>query len=355
MRSSAAARADAALSTLVAAVQYNCDVSDARHARDGALCTYLLGMRELYRWWAGAAPGVVPDRNAVGAFIAAREAAWDTLHESGASYRSLPIGAGVEAFDEAGTDAMLGRRRLVYGGGIGRFGAPVFFLAERLCEVELDGARVVYAGAELARGVVAPPAMSRGGRIVVRTDAMRRWLWTRAESPPHRAQAPGFAALIATYGDTAHDAIERIVTDQAETLALHEIGEQRAGSLLGGEWERMLIALDDRRAESLVRAVRDLLADCLVTLPVLAQRGTVPALHFWFANLEGLRRALAPRLAALWSPHAVINPDAILETCAAEQKRQHGTALELLDRWRSGGVRPVQQAVDALLAAVQGA
>lgn len=337
--------------SLVATVQYNCDVSDARHARDGALCTYLLGMRELYRWSAGAPPGVALDRTAVGAWIAAREAAWDGLHDSAAAYRALPVGAGIDAFDESQADAALCACGLVYGGGVGRFGAPVFFLAQRLRETELDGITVLYTGTELARGIVAPPALSRGGRVVVRTDAMRRWLWTRAEAGPRRAPATALAALIETHGGSTADAIEQIVADQAETLALHEIGEVRAGNLLGPEWERMLVALDDRRTESVVRGVRDLLADCLVTLPALVDQRATASLRFWLANLEGLRRALAPRLAAL-APTAG-DASAILDACGAEGERHRQTAFELLACWRSGGAAAVRRSVDALLGSAQ--
>ena len=353
MTPAAAAHLDPSLVPLVATVQHNCDLSDARHARDGALCTYLLGMRELYRWWSGARPGTVLERSAVGAFIAVREAAWDGVDDSAAPYRPLPLGAGVEAFDETLTDVILRPRRLVYGGGVGRFGAPVFFLAERLHEVAHDGMRIIYAGAELARGVIAPPAMSRANRIVVRTDALRRWLWTRAESGANQGHAHGLAALIAAQGGAVHDAIERIVLDQAETLALHEIGELRAGHLLGPEWERMLIGLHDRQVESIARAVRDLLADCLVTLPALAQRRATPALHFWFANLEGLRRSLAPGLAALGSPHHAADVDTIQETAAAECAHHYATALELLDRWHRGGAPLVREATTATLASLQ--
>ena len=39
----------AGMAALVQAVQTNCDIADARHARDVSLCTYLLGMREFFR------------------------------------------------------------------------------------------------------------------------------------------------------------------------------------------------------------------------------------------------------------------------------------------------------------------
>jgi hypothetical protein len=242
----------------------------------------------------------------------------------------------------------------VYGGGIGRFGAPVFFLAERLHETVQEGLTVVHAGLEFARGIVAPPATSRDGRIVVRTDAMRRWLWTRVEAGPHRGRAGELAALLAACGTTTAQAIERLVADQADTLVLHELGEVRAGALLGPDWERMLLALDDRRAESVARAVRDLLADCLVTLPALVERRETVALRFWFANLEGLRRSLALRLAAL-ATRRELDLHAILDASAAEHTHHRDTALGLLESWRAGGAPAVGQTVDALLANAQAA
>ena len=51
---------------LVAAVQANCHISDARHARNMTLCTYLLEMRECYRRERGFAPGVPLARAEVG-------------------------------------------------------------------------------------------------------------------------------------------------------------------------------------------------------------------------------------------------------------------------------------------------
>jgi hypothetical protein len=50
----------AALATLVQAVQTNCHIADARHAADLTLCTYLLQMREFYRWEQGLPLGAQP-------------------------------------------------------------------------------------------------------------------------------------------------------------------------------------------------------------------------------------------------------------------------------------------------------
>ena len=50
------------------------------------------------------------------------------------------------------------------------------------------------------------------------------------------------------------------------------------------------------RPELYARAVRDNLADCLVTLPTLLARDAQPSLHFYFANFEGMRKKLFPLL-----------------------------------------------------------
>ena len=39
-----------ALELLKRAVQANCDIADARHARGMTMCNYLLAMRDLFRW-----------------------------------------------------------------------------------------------------------------------------------------------------------------------------------------------------------------------------------------------------------------------------------------------------------------
>jgi hypothetical protein len=59
----------------------------------------------------------------------------------------------------------------------------------------------------------------------------------------------------------------------------------------------MRLALGQRRIDMRVRAVRDQLADLEVTLPSLIERRQSAALHFWFANYEGLREQLFPGLA----------------------------------------------------------
>ena len=38
------------MQALIESVQHNCDIVDARHGSDYGICTYLMKMRELFRW-----------------------------------------------------------------------------------------------------------------------------------------------------------------------------------------------------------------------------------------------------------------------------------------------------------------
>jgi hypothetical protein len=339
------------LAPLVDVVQRNCDVADARHAREKSMCTYLLDMREHYRWAASLPLGAAPDRALLSDWIAQREKRWDGLApEEADSFMPLPLGDGVNPFDETGANTRLAEHGLVYGAGIGLFGAPLFFLATRLAEQMRDGARVIITEREWARGVAAPPATSRDATVIVRRDSLRRWLWTRVEAGSRRGTENAFAAALRAYAvtDDAADTIDRMARGETETLILHELGELRAGAQLGADWEEMLGA-SDRRTELLLRAVRDLLADCLVTLPQLLARDDDASLFFWFATFDGLRRQLAPELAAPCSESNRIHRAALTTAVRAGEAHWHTRAQELLAAWHGGGSAALARVASAFL------
>jgi hypothetical protein len=284
---------------LVEAVQRNCDIADARHGRDAALCSYLLEMREYFRWTHGLPLEAAPNAQSLGRWVGEREALWATLEET--EFAPLPVaGAQFDPFDSAAVNRALGDAGLVYSGGVGRFHRPHFFLAERSRAERRDGLEVLVSGCEFARDLAGGLGALQGTTIHVRADAVRRWLWQRIElwtarplEGPLRAALDGFGYRT---GDGA--AFERVVAAQVEAVILHELGEARAGAALGEAWEAMLGGFERAPAELLARAVRDNLADCLSTVPALVERGDAPAIHLWFAGFEGLRRELFPRLVA---------------------------------------------------------
>jgi hypothetical protein len=287
------------LGPLVCAVQTNCHIADALHATDLSLCTFLLQMREFYRWEMGLPFGAALARDAVGAWLAERESHWSELE--GQDFVSLPTGEGgqFDAFNVAGLNERLLPHGLIYGAGLAGPHRPGFFLAQLdALRQRDDGLTVQVCGRELARGLFAPPAALQGDTIVLRRESLARWLWEKFEVfDLKRADGP-FKAVSDAYG-LAHDfhaGLPRMLEEQGETLILHEVGEHRAGRWLEPGWEALRLTLHDRRTDLHVRAVRDLLADLVVTLPTLLQRDAATAVHFWFAGFDGVRRLLYPSL-----------------------------------------------------------
>ena len=339
---------------LIAAVQRNCDLADAVHAREKSLCTYLLNLREYFRWQTDLPLGTAPDRDRLGRWISGREQAWDRLRlQAEEGFEPLPLAfRQVDPLDEEIVNASLAPHRLVYGAGIGLFGAQLFFLAEVASSTTRDGVPVLVAGRELARGLAAVPATSRAGAIVVRGDALRRWLWTRLEGRPRGRRPDALSVALDLYGgdEDPTAAVDRIVEAATETVILHELGELHAAAELGPEWEQMLAGTDDRRMELLLRAVRDLLADTAVTLPELLQRDDPGALLFWVSSFDGLRRELAPELGRAFDAQDSqrLRP-ALQAALPGHQQRWQQQALELRDAWRSGGTPALAHALEPLL------
>jgi hypothetical protein len=290
------------LDRLIAAVQRNCDIADARHARDATLCTYLLQMRERYCWECNLPLAAQPPREDLSRWLTAREAAWVALED--AAFEPLPLGErSFDPFDAGALNETLLAHGRVYGAGYGRFQRPHFFIADlESCDTR-DGIRVLIAGREHARDLAAPPAALQGDTIFLRRDALRRWLWDKVDLWRMKRSDGALSRAMTIWGLQEGDDVdgfERMVAAETESVLLHELGEARAGGLLGGRWEDMLAGLAERRAELLARAVRDNLADCLSTLPALLERDASASLHFYFSQFDGLRRELFPGLASAY-------------------------------------------------------
>lgn len=324
------------LKQLREAVQANCNIADARYAREMTMCNYLLAMRELYRWEEGL-PLHQPLKQAeLSAWIARREGLWNELED--ADFLPVPVGGGCDPFDNAAINAALAPLGLVYAGGLGRWGKPHFFLGDLARQEARHGLTVLVSEREHARDLFAPPAALRGGMVFLRLDALRRWLWEKTEIWGVRQADGALKAALDGYGfaGDAEAALDRMAAEEAETLILHEVGEGLAEPLLGPAWREMLGGLSQRRAELLARAVRDNLADCLSTLPALIERNAGPSIHFYFANFDGMRRSLFPRLAAAYATWHRTGDDADLRLAFRDgQTHWREAALRLLATWQN--------------------
>jgi hypothetical protein len=284
------------LPQLARAVQHNCNISDARHAGDYGLCTFLLKMREYYRWENALPFSRALPKDALGDWLSTREQHWSAIEDQ--AFQPLPLaGDAVDPLAAERINQALLPQALVYSAGYGRLQKPVFFLGELLRVEERAGCTILISSREHARELAAPPAMLQGRTIFVRLESVRRYLWEKIEEWRWRQQDKRMARALASY-DFAADgeaALQRMADNELETMILHELGEAMAGELLGEGWAEMISSVARPRSELVARAVRDLLADCLSTLPALLQRENLPALHFHFASYDAPRRQLFPQ------------------------------------------------------------
>jgi hypothetical protein len=292
---------DFRLDAIVSAVQKNCHISDAQFAADLTLCTFLLKMRELYRWEHEIPLTQDMAKREVGDWMNERERFWEAVEA--APYEPLPLAVGnVDPFEVARANRELAPHGLVYSGGFGRACKPHFFLGSLLREEMREGFKVYVSGCEFARDLDAPPGMMLDDTIFVRTESLQRWLWEKYEEWNWNHRNEAMTRAVAHYdfaGDPAA-ALHSMTATETESVILHELGEARVGAELGEDWSQLLAAVMRSRAEIMARAVRDLYADCLSTLPGLLARENSAAIHFYFANFTGMRRMLFPELAVAY-------------------------------------------------------
>ena len=342
------------LDRLVDAVQANCHIADARHAGDLTLCTYLLEMREFYRWEHGTAFTEQPPRAEIGAWIAEREALWESFAD--ADFLPLPItGRQFEPFDSTTINEVLAPHGLVYGAGVARFGKPQFFLGELKRLEQRNGLRILVAGCEYARNLAAAPATLLDATIQLRQESLQRWLWGKFEAWGLKKPGGALHATLRAYGFDLDPqaALARMTAAESETLILHELGEFEAGQLLGGEWPDMCSDFTSRRAELVARALRDNLADCLVTLPTLLDRGAATSIHFWVSNFDGLRRELFPGLTHAYAEWCDGKQRPLAEAIAAGREHSRDLCERALALHRNPGA-DAPNAIEALVAATPG-
>lgn len=305
---------DNAFRPLLAAVQKNCNISDALHAGDYTLCVYLLKMREYFRWEKGYGFSATLPHADVGSWLKEREQLWETLEDE--PFAALPVAhAEHDPFDAQRINQALNPHGLVYSAGLGQYGRPHFFLAKLEQRQEHEKFTVLIAADEFARDLTAPPAMSLGNTIFVRRESLRRMIWEKIEEWRwNKLDNPmGRAIHCYDFDQDTETALNQMTDDQISTLLLHEIGEVMAHDHLGDAWEEMLSGLPRSRIEILLRAIRDHLADSLSTLPALIAENATTKIHFYIAMLTNLRKSLAPGLVLAYEDWRVTQSNSAFE------------------------------------------
>ncbi len=276
-------------------VQKNCDICDARYAANYTLCVYLLKMREYFRWENGYTYDDTLPNEAIGSWVQERESLWEELEKE--SFIPLLIdGKKFDPFDTDNINNALAPKGYVYSGGIGLRSAPHFFLGKLETKEVYNDFTMYVSADECARDLTAPPAMTLGKNVFIRRESLRRYLWEKFQEWQWHKHDNAMARALAFY-DFDHNveiALDDMTDNELEAVALHEIGEFIATQQLSESWRKMIISLPRSRTEIMARAVKDLLADCLSTLPGLIENYNPASLHFYAANFVAMRKELFP-------------------------------------------------------------
>ena len=287
------------------------------------MCSYLLEMQQYYRWENGIPYAANLKKNDVGEWLSEREKFWSEIEHL--PYLPLPLGEDCDPFESDEINRRIVPEGYVYSAGYGRFGKPHFFLGKLFNQERRGNYRILVSGCEYARDLTAPPAALQNGTIYLRREGVYRMIWERSWK-----NGEGCTGV----------AMEDRVDKESEAIILHELGEGMAGELLGAQWEEMLASAQVKE-EVIIRAVRDLLADCLSALPVMIERREECMLHSYHENLSGMRQELFPLFLESfrkWRASGDMMP--LIE--AAERGREHwlNVAKSLLERSRNGEPLP---------------
>ena len=135
---------------LASVVQYNCDISDARHAGDYGLCSFLLKMREYYRWENEVPLTRALPKDELGEWLTTRETHWNGIEADDFAPLALARGE-LDPFDADAANRELLPQGYVYGAGYGRLQKPVFFLGRLLRLEARAGFTILVSSCEYAR------------------------------------------------------------------------------------------------------------------------------------------------------------------------------------------------------------
>lgn len=264
------------------------------------MCTFLMKMREYYRWENELPYSDNLPRKEVGDWLVQREKDWEKLE--GDDFSPLPLSETsetVDPFDMDRANKLLIPMGYVYSSGYGIFNKPLFYLGKLDKKESHEGATLFISSCEYARDLVAPPAMSRGGKIFIRGESVKRFVWERLEEWRWGKQKEGpLPKALDELGQSsdADQQLNSLSTLQTEIMVQHELGELSIGKRLGKRWEQLLSRTAGTKAEFIMRGLRDNLADCIRTVPYLLSLSSPASLHLYFSNFSGLRRHLFPGL-----------------------------------------------------------
>jgi hypothetical protein len=332
---------------LKAVIKRNCDISDARYWGNYSICGLLLSLRGLFRHEKQIQPWEAIPHEAISAWIADREGLWHRIEDS--DFLELPVsGEEYGPFDLEGINRQLAAEGIIYGAGLGVYGKPSFFLAELLSNDSIDGYAVSISGREFVRDLAAYPAMFQDNAIFVRREALAALLWDKLEEIRLSRNRGALLYAFSQFGITPEEVsseslytrVLQIAEGETGVYIRHEIGEAVEGDILGVRWRELLSGRFNRRVETYVRSVKDILSDTSEKgmLKYIIEHEKKGALGFYLSFMGGFRSAIFPEIGELFPSFAEKGDWSVVEEARGKgYRRAAALAASILEISRLRG------------------
>ena len=319
-------------------VQHNCELSDARYMGNFSLCTFLLLVRNFYKWHCGLEPWEEGESDQTLAWIEKQEEEWEKMN----AVDFVPISCGdnsCDPFELEEINRFLQRENLLYGAGYAYGLKPTFFLAQVERTEEIDTLKLIFLGKEIARDVPAPPAMRQGENIYIRRNSARYYLYDRIfERFTSKKKSVVWALVkwnVQCYGDLPKK-LDDIVDQEIMSMAYHEVGEALE-NVFGDAWGEILSRFALTSVERFARSVKDVLADTHPNglLGHLITEKKTSSLGFYISFLDGFSKLLCPEIQSAFDRFMVSEDWTIVEEARqAGYDKNRAIAVQLLELCR---------------------
>jgi hypothetical protein len=289
------------IENIASQVQENCELSDAKNWGAYTICGLLIRLTDLYRWSKGIEPWVAIENPRLMEWVGEKEKIWEKIR--GGEYKNIAIDRSeFDPFDLEGINDMLVGGDYVYGAGYVTKMKPSFFLGKIEEKHKRSEHETIIIGEELARDLITSPAMYQDGKIFVRTQPAKSFVWDKIAE----YRFGGAKRLKNAFGECGVDIddikdfeeVNRIATEEIESYIRHEIGEARDTTFPDEVWEEIVSAYPQTLVEKFARAVKDILADTNEHGPLayIVEGERKGSLGFYIAFLGGMRKVLFPEI-----------------------------------------------------------
>jgi hypothetical protein len=291
---------------LIEQVKYNCNLSDAKFWGYFSICGLLLRLRELYRHEKGLMPWEkIPSEN-IARWLDRREKLWKELENE--NFKPIEInGNSFGVYDVEGINRILNKKGLIYGGGLGIYGKPTFFLAKLEEKKELYDYSIYYIEKELCRDLFTSTAMLQGTCIFIRKEQLILLLWEKIQEIRQKTEGIFNSMLLSHFTETElnnpanlFEKLKLISSNISDIFVYHEIGEAIEDKY-SHYWQP--IVGKDRWLEMHLRGLKDIIADTSEygPLKLITKSRDKKLFLFYLLFLDAIRKSFLPNIWNLFS------------------------------------------------------